>query len=386
MGLFEIWRLKMLKVILPVLILVPGLAGCGQDPVQEDTGQRPLPVVAVQEVEMTDVEVFANYPARVHGSRQVEVRSRVEGILKKKLYHEGEAVEKNQVLFIIDPEPYEIAHRRARAELADARAAHDHAQREWLRHSRLYEQSAVSEREKDQALTEFELARARLGIAQAALDDARRSLGYTEVRSPVAGVTGMEDVSEGNLISWGGLLTTMTQNDPVHVRFSLPEKDALAKRGSDRAEPASAKESRAWVEIHFSDGQEYAHKGQIDFMASTIDTATGMVSARAVFPNPGHELMPGQFVRVRVLVQNLQGVALIPEQAVNQGPEGPEVFIIDEDSSARTRRVSLGPVVKAGQVIWEGLDQGDLVVVNGQVALREGMAVRVEQTGSREAE
>ncbi|MFU8770026.1 MAG: efflux RND transporter periplasmic adaptor subunit, partial [Desulfotignum sp.] len=179
-------------MLLPVL----GFMACGQGDVQDTPGrQQPPPRVTVFQIQKTDMDVFRNYPAKIHGSKQVQVRARVQGILKEKRYLEGGFVSENDILFIIDPQPYQIALRKAEAALADARASFDHTKREWERHARLFEKNAVSQRERDQALTNFELARAHLSLSEAALDDDQRNLSYTQVRSPIAGVTGMEDVS-----------------------------------------------------------------------------------------------------------------------------------------------------------------------------------------------
>jgi membrane fusion protein, multidrug efflux system len=375
----DILRVLGKKALFLVLFLVLGLvAACGREPEQEGgPRQAPPPEVSVLEARESDVDVFRTYPSRVHGSRQVQVRARVRGILEKKLYQEGGVVDKDELLFIIDPKPFEIALRRAEAELRDARAVRDHAAREQARFKRLYEQDAVSERQRDQAVTEYELALARVAMAKTALEDARLNLDYTEVRSPVAGVTGMEDVSEGNLIDWGGLLTTISQNDPVHVLFSMPENDALVRRAIRPSDTGSAGSSSFEAGLFFSSGERYPEKGIVDFTSSTIDPATGTVTARAVFPNPELLLLPGQFLRIEVLLQSLEGVIIIPEQAVSQGPEGPRVFVVDE-GVAGSRNVILGPVTEKGQVVHEGLAPGDLVVVNGHVALRPGVPVRIK--------
>ncbi|ADU67242.1 efflux transporter, RND family, MFP subunit [Desulfurispirillum indicum S5] len=352
-----------------LLFSLVGLAGCGQDPSQQGGFQMPPAQVSVLKVQPTDVGVYREYPARIHGSRQVQVRAQVSGILQEKRYQEGQVVASDEVLFLIDPEPFQIAQRRAEAERDAARADLAHAQREWERISRLFERNTVSERERDQARTQVDQARARLNMAEAVLDDARRNLGYTEVRSPIAGVTGMEDVSEGNLISTGGLLTTITQNDPVHVRFSMPENDALIRRGQT--------EDSSQAALILPGAHEYSHGGAIDFVASTIDPATGTVSVRAVFPNPDHQLLPGQFVRIRVLLQSLSGVFTIPEQAVSQSAQGPQVFVVNSENKAQARPVRLGPVTEQGQVILGGLESGDRVVTNGHVSLRHQAPVNV---------
>lgn len=364
---FFVWRDAGMMV---ALLLVLGLSACGGSSEPQGRPAPPLPPVTVLTVQERDVEVLREYPARVHGSRQVQIRSRVEGILRERLYEEGRVVKKDELLFRIDPERYEIALRRAEADLADARASLDHAQREWDRYSNLFAEAAVSELEKDRALTDLERAQARFAQTQVAVTDARRNLGYTEVRAPVAGVTGLENLSEGNLIEWGGLLATITQQDPVHVRFALPETDA-AMRGDGRSRRA---------ELLLPGGLKYRHLGEIDFTASVIDTRTGTVTARAVFPNPDQTLIPGQFVRIRVVLQHLEGVFAVPEAAVGQGRETPHLFVLDDEDTAGIRPVRLGPVTDGRQIILEGLSSGDRVVINGQVALRDGTPVNVVET------
>jgi membrane fusion protein (multidrug efflux system) len=386
MQVFDCLNGLRLKAAFLAALFALGLAGCSQDAPPE-ARQFPPPQVGVLQVNKTAVDVFRDYPARILGSKQVEVRARVQGILQEKRFVEGQEVKKNEILFVIDPIPYQIALRRAEAELATAKAAHDHAQREFARISRLFAQNTISERERDLALNNLELAQARLSLAETSVEDARRNLEYTSVRSPIEGITGMEDVSEGNLISWGGLLTTITANDPVFVHFSMPEADARKRRGLLPEASDRAGEGVLQARMIFHDNLQYPHAGTIDFTASTVDSKTATVTARAVFPNPDHTLLPGQFARVRVLVESLEGVFLVPEQAVGQGREGARVFVAGQDDIVLSRRVELGPVVEGGQVVLAGLEENDAVVVEGFVALHDGMKVTVNsEQDSRKAQ
>lgn len=371
--------------ILLALLTGGGLTACSQ---QGDSGagrQRPLPPVTLLAAEPSDTTVYRDYPARIHGLRQVQLRARVAGILEKRRYEEGRVVATDDILFEIDAEPFEIALRRAEAEFDDARARYRHAERERTRYSRLYAQAAVSERERDRAETDAALARAGMDQADAARADARRNLRYTKVRAPVSGVTGMESVSEGNLIEYGQLLTTITQQDPVHVRFALPETDATIQRAARKAlEGDNGPKEPFEAELIMPDGSAYAQKGAIDFTASTVNPETGSVTARAVFPNPDNVLAPGQFVRIRVQLEQLSNIYLIPETAVGQGEQGARVFVVNDDHIARERFVRTGPVVDGRQVILEGLAEGDRVVVNGHVALRDKMEVSVSGAAEEE--
>lgn len=368
MTIFPPQRSALFGIIL--ISLAVFLTACQSDQGQ-GRGQRPPTPVTVSSVQTTDAEQIRVYAGRVYGAREVEVRARVQGILQQRLFREGEEIKQGDILFQIDPKPFQVALEAAQAKHRTATATLNQAEREWLRTARLYEQNAVSQREYDGSRSTFELSQANQALAQAQVAQAQLDLGYTRVEAPVSGVTSLEATSEGNLVERGTLLTSLVQLNPIHVRFSLPEADAALRRTA-----VDTRASNSPISLLTADGSAYPLVGEIDFTASTIDQMTGTVAARAVFPNPDKLLVPGQFVRVQVLLQSFQDTILIPETAVVQGSQGSSVFVIS-DNSAQFRPVILGPVTAEGQVVLDGLTVGDLVVINGQVSLYPGAAVNI---------
>jgi len=371
MIIFRFQRPLILTVILLSLTLF--LTACESDKEQGERQRPPTPVTVTQ-AEPANAEMVRTYAGRIHGAREVEVRARVQGILQQRLFREGEEAKQGDILFQIDPEPFAVALDAAKANQRTATATLNQAEREWLRTSRLYEQNAVSQREFDNARSTFELAQANQSLSQVRVAQAQLELSYTRVEAPVSGVTSLEAVSEGNLVERGTLLTSLVQLNPIHVRFSLPEADAALRRTATAGTNTGAGNNP--VSLLTADGSIYPLAGAIDFTASTVDQMTGTVATRAVFPNPDKLLVPGQFVRVQVLLQSFQDIILIPETAVVQGPQGPSVFVI-ADNRAAFRPISLGPVTATGRVVLDGLTAGDLVVVNGQVSLYPGAQVNI---------
>ncbi|TVQ73367.1 MAG: efflux RND transporter periplasmic adaptor subunit [Chromatiaceae bacterium] len=344
-------------------------------PAAAQQGDRPPPPVTLEPAQVDSIEVQGVYAGRARGSREVEVRARVDGILEERLYVEGQAVDQGDALFRIEEEPYKIALQHAQAQQANARAALNQAQREWDRISSLYARDAVSQRERDRALSEKELAEAQMEVAAAAVNDARRNLGYTRVEAPITGATELEVLPEGSLVERGTLLTIITQHDPIHIRFALPEGDAAVQRAARQARIAAGEHHRYEATLRLADGSDYEHTGTVDFTAGTIEPRTGSVTARAVFPNPDRRIVPGQFLRVRLVLERFEDVVVVDETVVSEGHAGPQLFVVDEDNVAHARNVTLGPTHDGRRVILEGLEPGEKVVVRGHVAVDDGMTV-----------
>jgi len=355
------------------------LAACddGADHPSAAPTPPPPPEVTAMTVAPQTVTLERIYPARAEAANYVEVRAQVEGILLERNYEEGGLVKAGAVLFQIDPAPYEARVQQAESELDRARAQLREMQRQWKRASQLYEKKAVSESRRDQAQSAVEIAKADVANAEAVLRTARIDLGYTEVHAPISGVTGLRAVSNGNLVTAGTLLTTIRQLDPMHVLFSMPEADAIALgRQLNSAGEASASAQHLVVRVRLADGSVYERQGLVDFTAAFVDPQTGTVQARAVFPNPQGVLLPGQFLRISVQGLQLSNAIVIPAKAVAEGLEGPVVYVLNEQNIARPQPVALGLSVAQDQVIEQGLQAGERVVVDGIAKVRPGEPVR----------
>lgn len=363
------------KFILSVSALAV-LAACSGDAANgQGNGQQGMPPspVTIAEVKTESAVHTVQYPARVRGAREVEVRAQVGGILLQRNFHEGHAVEQGDTLFQIDPEPYQLAVNAAQAELADATAMHEQAEREWLRVSGLYESNAASEREFDQARSAIAAAEARLARAESGLADARRNLRYTRVEAPISGLAGVESVTEGNLISTGAYLTHIVQTDTLHLHFAIPEADATLYR----ARLQQTESQGDYVEVFNSQGQGYGVQGRVNYTAPSVDAHTGRIVMRAEVDNRDGKLLPGQFVRVELALQSFDDVVLIDPTTVSQGPNGPQVYVVNGTEQAQARPVKLGPKVNGKQVILDGLSAGDKLIINGHVAVRDGAPVMI---------
>lgn len=343
--------------------------------------KTPGAAVTVAVVETGNAVQYGEYGARVRSPGAVELRAQVSGILKERLYREGQLVQKGEALFQIDPESYELALQRAEAERAGARAEHGNAEREWRRQRDLFDRKVSSEHDRDRAETALQAASARLQQAEADENDTQRLLRYAQVEAPVAGIVGLEALAPGNLVEAGTLLTTITPRDPIHIHFTLPARDAAIHRAS----LAGNSDRPVETGLLLDRGRPFPHAGQLNFTDARIDPHTDSIQMRALFPNPEGELLPGQFVRLKLPLRTFRDVVLIEPSAVTEGQAGPQVFTVEvgdgpDGQSVRSRSVKLGPVIDGLQVVSTGLAAGDQLVVNGHVALRPGSSVRVVRT------
>lgn len=358
------------------------LAACDETQTQAKSGAAPPPQVAVETVALQDLPVENEFAGRTAGSREVEIRARVEGILLERTYVEGARVQKGDTLFRIDPEPYEVALQHAEAGLEEAKARQRAAARDWERVRVLFANRTVSATRRDESQSELEMSRADVALAEAGVKAARIDLNYTTVEAPISGMTGREALSEGSLVgtdSDNSLLTRLTQLDPIYVNFAIPDAEWMRQRAliaSGRLISVSG--DRLGAELHLADGQTYPQQGYVDFTDTTVDRRTGTIQARAVFPNAEDMLLPGQFVRIRLKGLVRMDSVVVPEAAVMQGPQGTFVYrVAPETDVAEVVPVTTGPTVSQGWVIEEGLKPGDRIVVEGVLRVRPGQPVSV---------
>ena len=321
------------------LLAVAGLvSACGSDDGAASAEKTP-PMVTVQEVTRSSANLIQEYPARVRGAREVEVRARISGVLQERVYTEGAA-------------------------------------------KQLFERGALSASERDRTQSQLDFARAGLEEADARLDEAKLNLSYTNVRAPMDGSASLEVVPEGSVLAVGALLTTLVKQDPVHVIFALPERDAAMQRAAQIEDDTL----NGAVTMLMADGSEYPLKGSIDFTSSSIDNATGSITLRAVFDNADRQLIPGQFVRIRLVLKHFEDQVLLPSEAVGASGDGPQVLVVNDASEVEVRKVTLGEVLGERQIIQEGVEPGERVIVNGQVGLQPGAKVRVGDADSAQAD
>lgn len=347
------------------------LSACGKSGA-EGAGAHAMPpaAVAVAAVALADVPVVYEYVGQTAGSREVEVRARVNGILQKRNFAEGGAVKQGQSLYTLDPASFIAALNRADADLASAEARAAQAARTMARLKPLYEAKAVSQREYDDAVSADQIARADVKRAQALRAEAALNVGYSKVAAPINGVAGRSQVSEGTLVAGPEtLLTTIVQTNPVKIRFGIADTDQMRWRTEAGTGTLKLPNHGAFdVEIKLADGSTYPRKGKLLFNDTRVSGNTGTVEAEAEVPNPDGALKPGQFVRVRLLGAHRPQAVKVPTRAVLEGPQGKFVYVA-AGGKAMPKPVQVGDQMADGWIISQGLAAGDQVIVDGMARI-----------------
>jgi membrane fusion protein (multidrug efflux system) len=364
------------KILLPLLLvaLVAGLSACGESAAPP---AAPPPAVEYHEVMFEDVISSFEFVARTRAREDTDIQARIEGNIIERNFDEGQEIEKDALMYRIDPRPYEAALASARAQMTNATSSLDVARRNLKRGEELEPDGYISQSELDELRGARDQAAAALQSAEAAIDNAQINLDYTEIRAPFTGTAGRSEVSIGDLVSpQTGTLVTLVQRDPMLADFDVDEQ-ALAnamkrnKESQARGEPPV----RYKPVLTLVNGDVYPHEGEIDYASNRVNPTTGTVTITAVFPNPEGKLFPGQFARVQVQRGAAERRLMIPQQSVLEDMQGRYVFIVGDDDRVARKNVNLGQREGVYWVVESGLEEGDRVIVNGIQKVRSAMTV-----------
>lgn len=335
--------------------------------------------VTVEKIEPKTIPAVFEYIGVVQSSHEVEIRARVTGYLEEIAYLEGSSVRKGDLLFQLDPRPFQTVLAKTRAQLAREKAVFWQAQRAVKRFTPLYEQKAASQRDLDNAIASQMAAEAQILEAQAQVADAEVNLSYTTIRSPVTGLTSQAHYRVGSLISPSqDLMTTVSVINPIWVNFSISEQDVLQSHDDiSKGRLIFPLHDEFEIELILADQTVFPERGIVNFASPSYSQKTGTLLVRAVLPNPNNILRPGQFVRVRIHGAIRPNAIIVPQQAVQQGQNGTFLFVVNTENRAEIRLIDPGPWEQNNWVVYGGLKTGDKVVISGVNKLLPGSLVTI---------
>jgi membrane fusion protein (multidrug efflux system) len=347
---------------------------CSEEPPAQ---APPPPAVSVVSVSRIAIDETLDFVGQTEAYRHVDLRARVEGVLEKREFREGQDVTEGQLLFSIERERYAAEFERTWAEVARSQASLDRALQELARTQRLFERDAAAQDRLDEVISAANEAAATVTANEAALRQAELNLGYTEIRAPVSGRIGRVNVNVGNVVGPDqGVLAAISQIDPIYVTFSVSERTVLEREQEIREHEARGESVEALVpELRLSDKSRYEHPGEFDFIGETIDATTGSVPVRLLFPNPDGVLRPGQYVNVVIRQEEPVERLVVPQSAMQQNQEGYFVLVVDEANQVEARPVQAGSRYETLWIIESGLELGERVIVEGVQKVRPGAEV-----------
>lgn len=335
----------------------------------------PAPAVIVEKVEVQAVDAPLQFTARVEAIDSVDIRARVAGFLQSTGFKDGQEVKAGDTLFEIEPDQFNALVASARAQVARAEATRQSAERTLSRNRTLLARNTVSQAVVDDAQAAFDIAGADVAVAEAALSTAELNLSYTHITAPIAGTIGLAAFTEGNLVGPdSGTLVRIVNLDPVRVAFSVTEGELITIR-QQQAGGTGIDTNAFNLSLRLANGSEYDEPGRFEFVDHEVDPQTGTVTARLVFPNPHHILIPGQFIKLDIRGKDVPDMPVIPQTAVLQDREGRFVFLLAKDNTVSSQRIETGPRVGNGWAVTSGLTGGEQVVVQGIQRLTDGMTV-----------
>jgi membrane fusion protein (multidrug efflux system) len=340
----------------------------------------PTMKVSVVKADLSDVPLTGEWVGTLDGYVNAQIQPQANGYLIRQNYREGSQVEEGQVLFEIDPRPFEAALQQAQGQLGQAQAQLALAQINVNRDTPLAEARAIARSQLDNEIQQKAQAEASVKTAEAAVATANLNLGFTKVRSLITGVAGQATTQVGNLVSTQSVLTSVSQLDPIKVYFSISDSEylALTKRadagGSDLLHGAS----NIPLQLTLSNGEVYPQKGHVVFVDRQLNSQTGAIRIAASFPNPGNILRPGQFGRVRAETKVLHNAVLVPQTAITELQGQEQVYTVGANNTVHVNNVTLGPQYGSNWVVETGLPGGSLVIIDNLQKLREGAPVSPE--------
>ncbi|MDD5641710.1 MAG: efflux RND transporter periplasmic adaptor subunit [Syntrophales bacterium] len=367
--------LKWTGALIALMIL---LSGCGSG--QGQQGGPPVPEVATVTIQPQPVELTTELPGRTSPYLVAEIRPQVNGIIKKRLFKEGSDVKAGQLLYQIDPAPFQVALDSAKASLGKAQANLPSIRLKAERHKELLADKAVSRQDYDDVTAAMGQARAEIEYWQAQVAAARINLGYTRVTAPISGRIGRSSVTDGALVTayQPAALATIQKLDPIYVDVSQSSAELLRlKRNLETGRLSADGKNGKKVRLLLEDGTKYPLEGTLQFREVTVDQATGSFTLRIVVPNPRHLLLPGIFVRAVVQEGIAPQAILVPQQGVNRTPKGePYALVVDQSNKVQQRLLTLTRAIGDQWLVSCGLSAGEWVVVEGMMKVRPGSAVK----------
>ncbi|HWK63520.1 MAG TPA: efflux RND transporter periplasmic adaptor subunit [Rhizobiaceae bacterium] len=365
---------RLLACLAGMIALSVGSASFAQQP---GLGQAvPPPAVVVEKVEVRQVSSPARFTARVEAIEAVDIRARITGFLRSVNFKDGQAVKQGDSLFEIEPDQLDASVVSAQAQLARAEATRGAAERTLTRNRDLFARNTVSQAVLDEAQAAFDVAAADVLVAEATLNTAELNRSYASITAPMSGSVGRALFTVGNLVGPdSGALARIVSLDPIRVAFSMTEGLLVTLRqeeaGGSTFDPNALK-----LSLRLANGTDYDQPGRIEFVEHEVDPQTGTVTARAVFPNSDHILIPGQFVTVFVGAKEAPSMPVVPQTAVLQDRDGRFVYLLAKDNTVSQQRIATGARVSNGWAVTTGLDGGEQVVVQGVQRLADGMTVQ----------
>jgi len=351
------------------------LAGCGGEDKQKDgaAAQGPVPMKVIK-AEAKDMPQWGEFIGQINAVETVDIRARVAGFLQEMKFKEGSLVKKDDLLFTIDPKTFEEDLKQAKANLKINEALLSKATKDQARYSALLTEGVVSQTEYEIYQTDFNTYKARVNENNAQVENAKIQLGYTKVYSPIDGIIGRVQVDVGNLVGQNEptLLATISTVDPVYVNFSINEADYIRANRNKVGSKTRTEE----IKMILADGSEYDHNGKFNMADRAVDPQTGTLGIRVTFPNPDGMLRPGQYAKIRVLIELAKGATVVPARSVIDVQGTKSIYKVDKDGKIVSQPIKLGFESKNLVIITEGIMTGDMIIADGIRKVRPGMVIK----------